>query len=1079
MASLVKEIGWHELACHTNFSFLVGASHPHEMVASACQYGYRTLGVADFDGVYGLARSHIALNTLRKDGKASDLKLIFGIEFHLENDHSLPVMLQDTLTVFATSHEGYFNLCALSGVAHRDGKLTPNLPLELLLAADVKDLVAVVPMRGLLSSGNLDKYRSRLALLKEHFNGRVYPAVSRLLNYAEDKLILPIISISRDLGLQYIASQDAFFHTKNRKLMSDVLNAVRMNKTIREATRFLFPNAERSLHSLEELERRYSELPYFKNALEASRHVSESSTFSLDQLRYNYPKEMLPQGYTAQDFLEKLIWEHAKAHYGDIPTKVEAILKHELRLIEHLAFADYFLTVWDIVSWARKQNILCQGRGSAANSAVCFVLGITSVDPATFDVLFERFISVERGDPPDIDVDFEHERREEVIQYVYERYGRDKAAMVANVITFQRKGSIRAVGKALGISETVLSEASKLLVSREFRSKESSATVNEIKEAVEDQNVPWDLWTRTADELYGFPRHLGIHSGGFMLADKPLHWLVAQEPATMPGRTIIQWCKDDIEALGFFKIDLLALGILTAIRKCFELISSHHRRDLTLTTTPQDDIKTYDMICRADTVGTFQIESRAQMGMLPRLKPRCMYDLVIEVAIIRPGPIQGKMIHPYLRRRDGLDPVTFPDERLRPILERTLGIPIFQEQVMRIAMAVGGFSPGEADELRKNIGAFSVRGKVERWIGKLEQGMRDNGISEEFIKVIMEQMHGFAHYGFPESHAASFARLAYVSCYLKCYYPAAFFVSILNSQPMGFYSTHVLIQTAKHLGVEVLPICVRASDWDSKLEIVAGAKKYALRLGLRLVRSLREIKARDMIAARARLSGFKDLSQMLSESTLHRIDLSALAAADALKCFGLDRRSALWLSEAAPFSKFLEDVSDNIVFKPETNTERLQADFYATTTSLGPHPAEILKAESWCFDVKQESLVMAGALRDVSNNQLIRVFGMVIVRQAPPSAHGMLFLTIEDETGLLNLAVTPQVYGRYRKILDGQAFLCILGKLQRQGESYSILVKTVFEPTIRKADVIRLDINLPIEIRESFDRELAPSRNYM
>ncbi|MEM7565447.1 MAG: error-prone DNA polymerase, partial [Pseudomonadota bacterium] len=553
------------------------------------------------------------------------------------------------------------------------------------------------------------------------------------------------------------------------------------------------------------MQRLYRVIPEYQRALALSEELNQCCEFDLSQLGYQYPKEMIPTGLDAQGYLWQLVQNGLSQRFGATPPdKLIKQIDHEMDLIGKLQFADYFLTVWDIVSWAREQKILCQGRGSAANSSVCFLLGITSVNPDQFDLLFERFVSMERGDPPDIDVDFEHERREEVIQYIYRRYGRDRSAMVANVITFRGKGALRSVGKALGVPDPLLHQMSKIASSRYFRGAGTENIVMALKQDYEEANpdatrVSWKLWMQLSEMLHGFPRHLGIHSGGFMLADKPLNCLLPQEPATMEGRSVIQWCKEDIEALGFFKIDVLSLGMLSAIRKCFDYVDLYYDQKFTLDRIPDDDSATYQMIQKADTVGTFQIESRAQMSMLPRLKPACFYDLVIEVAIIRPGPIQGKVIHPYLARREGLEPVTYPDERLRPILKRTLGIAIFQEQAMRIAIAVGNFSAGEANELRKKIGAWGIKDfnrDLHPLLVKLEKGMQENGIAPEFAEQIIGQMKGFAEYGFPESHAVSFSLIAYASCFLKCHFPAAFYISVLNSQPMGFYSPHALLQAA-------------------------------------------------------------------------------------------------------------------------------------------------------------------------------------------------------------------------------------------------------------------------------------------
>ena len=1051
MVDLIKHYGWTEWLCHSNFSFLMGASHPHELIERAQGLGYHGLALTDYDGVYGSARMHNAWVRQSKslDSAQTPIRLFHGAEFHLAKDHELPLLLQDTVALLATSHRGYHNLSALASYAHRDGKLAANIPPDALLSADVTDLAAIIPMRGLLRRGQEELLRERLAKLRDHFNGRVYCAVSRHLTPAEDHWITPTIRLARDLGLPCILTNDVFMHERSTKEMSDLLHAIRHNQTLSQVGSHLFPNGERSLHDPRTLAKRYQDLPIYASALAAGRSLADSCQFDFRSLRYHYPKEMLPPGVTAQDYLAEITWAGARAHYGNVPSKIEHLLRHELKLIEQLGFADYFLTVWDIVRWAREQGILCQGRGSAANSAVCFVLQITAVDPNLFDLLFERFISVERGDPPDIDVDFEHERREEVIQHIYQRYGRNHAAMIANVITFRRRGAIRAVGKALGIST----------------------------DSLDNTDHPNEHLARLTERLRGFPRHLGIHSGGFMLTDRHLNWLVPQEPATMPGRTVIQWCKEDIEALGFFKIDILALGILTAIRKTFSLVKEHDGRDLSLASIPAGDKATYDMICRADTVGTFQIESRAQMSMLPRLRPRKFYDLVIEVAIIRPGPIQGGMVHPFLRRRHGEEPVTFPDPRLVPILERTLGVPIFQEQVMRIAMAVGGFSPGEADQLRKNMGAFAMKGDLLGLGEKLRDGMRRNGIAEPFVEQILGQIRGFAEYGFPESHAASFALLAYASSYLKCHMPAAYFVSLLNSQPMGFYPPHILIHSARMDGVPILPISVTHSYWDSTLERT-DTGKLAIRLGLHLVRSLRKQAAENLCRERQRQGSWPSLLAMLQSNSLNRLDLTALAAADALRSFGVERRAALWLAAAAPFSAFLEDIEDTPQFASERAMERCQSDFYATTTTLGPHPAAILRS-NWCYRLPANRLQLANALINLRPRQEVAVFGMVVVRQSPPSAKGMVFITLEDDTGMLNIAFTPQVYERHRRIIDGYAFLCVRGILQRQHDAVSILVTEVLKPEIQEAQVLSLETTGDATTVDLTQAELIDTRNYM
>ena len=782
------------------------------------------------------------------------------------------------------------------------------------------DLSVIIPMRGLLRQMTLaglktsaeNTWQNQCSKILDIFGReQSFIAISRHLSPSEDIWIHQALKTQRKLDLKTLLSTDPFMHCRTRKNLSDLLTAIRTNMTLEDAVGHSFANDERCLLSIPELNQRFRHLPILKESLNNSEALAEGCHFSFDELRYRYPKEMIPPGHTAQSYLTAMTWASAQTTYGEqLPPKIRTLLTHELALIETLGFADYFLTVWDIVSWARKQGILCQGRGSAANSAVCFVLGVTAVDPTKFDLLFERFMSVERGDPPDIDVDFEHERREEVIQYIYRRYGREKAGMVANVITFRTKGAIRACGKALGISDEILSDTTDLLSSRVNAGKAPREILKELISAKETKNLPWKLWLEMAGQLKGFPRHLGIHSGGFMIADRPLSELVPQEPATMEGRSVIQWCKDDIEDLGFFKIDILALGMLSAVRKSFQMIKENYGHDLSLATIPQEDLSTYKMIQRADTVGTFQVESRAQMSMLPKLLPRTFYDLVVEVAIIRPGPIQGGMVHPYLRRRHGLEPITYPDERLRPIMHRTLGIPIFQEQVMRIAMAVGNFSPGEANELRKNMGAWTMRGDINPWLERLAKGMAQNGISQEFAEAIISQMKGFAEYGFPESHAVSFALIAYASCYLKCHYPAAFFTALLNSQPMGFYSPHALVQAAKRQGIAVLPICVNQSNWSCKLEAISNhqPKEFAIRLGFNMITGLSKKTALHIQDTRQRTQPWPTWESFLKHTKIPRHELATLASANALATFGLTRRSAIWIAAAAPHAQCLEDL---------------------------------------------------------------------------------------------------------------------------------------------------------------------------
>jgi error-prone DNA polymerase len=1056
MDSTVKQEAshWIEWLTHTNFSFLHGASHPHEMLETAKDCAYAGLAICDFDGAYGLARTYRHWKSMDENTRPA---LFYGAELHLTQDHHEPVIQQNTIALIARSASGYGHLCQILTRAHRGGKHNAYLSLEDLSSMVLTDLSIIIPMRGLLRKDPA-AWESQCQTLKSLFGADdTFMAFSCHLSASEDIWSKRALRVQKNLEIKPLVSLDPFMHDRSRKKLCDMLAAIRTNLRLDEAVAHTFVNDERTLLTVNDIYKRFQKFPLFDQAIQNSKELAARCHFSFAELRYRYPKEMIPPGHTAQSYLTALTWAGAQETYDQpLPPKVRSLIEHELQLIETLGFADYFLTVWDIVAWARKQGILCQGRGSAANSAVCFVLGVTAVDPMKFDLLFERFISVERGDPPDIDVDFEHERREEVIQYIYKRYGREKSAMVANVITFRKKGALRACGKALGIPDELLGQASDFMASRVNVGKTIKDVVEQLKEDSPLKDIPWELWLELTSELKGFPRHLGIHSGGFMIADRPLCQLVPQEPATMEGRTVIQWCKDDIEDLGFFKIDILALGMLSAIRKALSLVSHQYQQPLTLATIPQEDPATYKMIQRADTVGTFQIESRAQMSMLPKLRPKTFYDLVIEVAIIRPGPIQGGMVHPFLRRRHGLEPVTYPDERLRPILHRTLGIPIFQEQVMRIAMAIGDFSPGEANELRKNMGAWSMRGDINPWLNKLAIGMQKNGIAPDFAEAILAQMKGFAEYGFPESHSVSFALLAYASSYLKCHYPAAFFASLLNSQPMGFYSPHALVQAARRQGIAVLPVCVNQSSWASTLEPLSpgSTRDFAIRLGFGLITGLSKKSGEQIERTRKRLGPWTSWEHFLQHTKIPRHDLTALAAANSFAVFGLSRRSAVWIAAAAPHAQWLEDIDLSSRLPEETREESIQQDFASFQTCLYAHPAQFIRDEAWCYEVPTSKLKLAKTIEDMIPNQVITVFGMILIQQRPPSANGMMFITLEDETGFFNLAITPEVLQRIGHKISGQSFLCVSGKLQSSSGAHSILVKDAFVPKISKADVI-------------------------
>lgn len=1066
------EVMFHEWLCKTNFSFLVGASYPEELIQAAEALGYSSLCVNDMDGVYGLARAFTDWKHLKKQGHVSKLKLHYGAEIHLQEDHESPLLQQQTLALNVLSKRGYRNLNRLISRMHQETKNKSFLTPEQLLEADLEDLFIVVPMRGGFQW--LFQQREWARQLYEKMSGRCHLAVTKTLNSYSDRLISQVYQFAEQESWPVVFSQDAFFHHRNQKSFHDLLLAIRANQKIEDSVSLHLPNGERSFHSLSVLHHWYRDLPDYQKTLHRMRDLSEMSQFCLSELRYEYPKEWLPEGFSAQEYLEKVTWEGLRDRYQQkILPRLSDLIRRELKLIEDLQFADYFLTVWDIVRWARDQNILCQGRGSAANSAVCFALGITSCDPTLFDLLFERFISKERGDPPDIDIDFEHERREEVIQYIYRRYGRARAAMLANVITFKKKGAVRATGKALGVSDSVLKSLSETIQSPSLRGQSLTNMMLACEKSLKRPDLPWSLWRETAQRLKGFPHHLGLHSGGFIISQDPIEELVAQEPATMPGRTVIQWAKDDIEELGFFKIDCLALGMLTALRKAFSYIETCYGEKLELYKVPQEDPATYSMIQKAKTEGVFQIESRAQMSMLPRLKPRTFYDLVIEIAIIRPGPIQGKVIHPYLRRRDGLEPVTYPDPSVQSILSKTLGVIIFQEQLMRIAIALGDFTPGESDALRKQIGAWNSKSfdrNLNPYLEKLFSGMRKRKIPQHFIDQTVEHMKGFAHYGFPESHAISFAFIAYASCYLKCHYPAAFYTAILNSQPMGFYSPHALLQSAKRDGIEVLPISVQHSHWDHTLELLEEGfehkpPRYGLRLGFRLIKGLSESSMREVVQKREVVGVWTSFDQFLQTVRLYRDEFTALAASNAFACFGMNRFEAIWKAEAVPYRELVDIEEKQINWKKLNTLETSQLDFQSTGVSIEIHPVEQMREHHWNYNIQKQKVCLAQNLVKLPNKKSVSVFGLVLVRQAPPSAKGMIFYTLEDETGFLNLALTPQVYHKFAYSLDRAGFLCVTGQLQKVGAEYaSILVSEV-----------HTEKNLKIEALTSPENSLHPA----
>ena len=1141
-----------ELHCLTNFTFLRGASHPEELAERAARLGYSALAVTDECSLAGVVRAHVA-------AKEHGLKLIVGTEmgFATGNDRSgrarearrsapsphrqrgpSPLAGEGRvraavegrgegdatlrLVLLATDREGYGNLSALITRARRRSKKGEY-------ALGLEDLEDGLPgcLALLLPGAAPDPERARR--LKARFDGRCWIAAELLLGSDDDRRLAALETLSRDSGIPLVAAGDVHMHARARRALQDTLTAVRLKRPIAQCGRNLFPNGERHLRSRERLARIYP-----PELLIETLNVAERCRFSLDELRYEYPEEIVPAGETPASWLRKLAEEGFQWRFGaelqttpapaapplnhpgpsghpsstrrgmseerkPLPSlerrggaagagvvqpsgwgghftigqkvdldKARTLVEHELALIAELRYEPYFLTVYDAVQFARGRGILCQGRGSAANSAVCYCLGITEVDPARMEMLFERFLSRERNEPPDIDVDFEHERREEVIQYIYVKYGRERAAIAATVISYRPKSAVRDVGKALGLDLAQVDRLAKNLAFGDAR----RVRPERLRECGFDPDSPViRRLTALVDIVVGFPRHLSQHVGGFVISRGPVSRLVPVENAAMPARTIIQWDKDDLDALGLLKVDVLALGMLTAIRRALNLIADCRRRPFTISDVPPEDPGVYEMVSRADTIGVFQIESRAQQAMLPRMRPQRFYDLVVEVAIVRPGPIQGGMVHPYLRRRQGLEPVSYPSDAVRGVLERTLGVPIFQEQVMQLAVVAAGFTPGEADKLRRAMAAWRRRGGLEPFEKRLKDGMRERGYSEAFAQQIYQQILGFGEYGFPESHSASFALLVYVSCWLKRYEPAAFTCALLNSQPMGFYAPAQLVQDAQRHGVEARPVDVLVSEWDCTLETrgcspspgrqrgLAGEGRVravgegrgegrtkpqsAIRLGLRMVKGFSKDAAERLIEARRNLSPLplrergggegSEFEFLALAAQLDRHDMNALAAAGALATITGHRREAAWtvtgIHPRPPVLGEAPIVEAMPRLNAPTEGDDLVADYASLGLTLGRHPIALLRPQ-----LARLHMVTAAELRQMPHGKLTRAAGLVIGRQRPDTASGVIFVTLEDETGMVNVVVWRTVSENQRRALLGSHLMAVHGVIERQGE---------------------------------------------
>ncbi len=1029
-----------ELQALSNFTFLEGAAHPHELAETAAALGHRAIAIADRNSLAGVVRAHTA-------AREAGIRLVVGARLDLEDGPSAICL--------PTGRAAYGRLARLLTLGRRRApKGRCRLSWRDVEAhAEGQQLVVIPPPA---AARPADSFAAALRRAARHLP-RVFLAASRRFDGDDGERLAALSALADSAGAPLVAVNDALYHRPDRRPLADVLTCIREGRTVDAAGRRLAANAERHLKPPEEMARLFAGYP---EAVARSAAIAEACDFGLDELAYEYPGEIVPPGETAQSHLARLAFAGARERYGGaVPDKVRALLDRELALIARLGYAPYFLTVHDVVRFARGRGILCQGRGSAANSAVCYCLGVTAVDPGRHDLLFERFVSAARGEPPDIDVDFEHERREEVIQYVYGKYGRDRAALAATVIRYRGRSAAREVGKALGLSRDVAAALARAARRRDGAGPDPE----EARElGLDPDSRRMRLALALTGELIGFPRHLSQHVGGFVISRGPLCETVPIENAAMADRTVIEWDKDDIDALGMLKVDVLGLGMLTCIRKAFDLAARAHGRRWTLAAVPPEDPATYDMLCRADSIGVFQVESRAQMSMLPRLAPRTFYDLVIEVAIVRPGPIQGGMVHPYLRRRRGEEEVSYPSPELEEVLGKTLGVPLFQEQAMRIAVVAGGFTPDEADRLRRAMAAFRRSGTVRAFHDKLVEGMVARGYDRDFAERCFSQIEGFGDYGFPESHAASFALLVYVSAWLKRHYPAAFAAALLNSQPMGFYAPAQIVRDARDHGVIVRPPDVNRAGWDCALEPdAASAGGAALRLGLNRVQGFGKDDAERLEAARG--AGYDDIEALRRRAGLSARALDRLARADAFGSLGLSRREALWrvagLDEAPPpLFAAAAAREPGPALPPAAPGEEVAGDYESLRLSLKAHPLSLLRGA-----LESRGAVPAAALRSAAAGRRVELCGLVLSRQRPGTAKGIIFATLEDETGAANVVIRPPVFARHRRAALDSRLLAARGAVQREGIVVHLIADRLVDLTPMLA---RLGAPLPVRSRD-------------
>ena len=1050
---VATEEGYVELHISTAFSFLRGASRPNEIVQAAVKHGYKRIAITDRNNLYGVVQAY-------REGRRCGVEIIPGAEVTLSDaKHS-------TLILLPIDRRGYAHLCRLITLGQRR---TAKGDFDLALSDIAEQAEGIIAIH----IGHIEPFL--LAREKAVFGDRLYLGINR--RFVPDDFVRWQLAekMSARFEVPLVVTGGVLMHGPERKPLQDILTCIRFGLKIDEAGRFLNGNDAGYLRAPCDMK---SIFPRYEDALARTIEIADKCSFRLDELNQEFVLEVLPPGETGASYLHKLVARGVEERWPDGPTdSVRSQIAHELKIIEDLKFEGYFLTVWDIVRWARSQGILCQGRGSAANSIVCYVLGITSIDPIRMDLLFERFISMERNEPPDIDVDFEHDRREEVMQYVFRKYGRERAAMVANIVCYRDRLAFREVAKVFGLGEDQIARLSKTrshwgatpLKEDDLRASGLDPTDKRVRNVV-----------RWGAELVGFPRHLGLHSGGFVITKEPLIDVVPVENATMAERTVIAWDKRDVEALGFVKVDLLALGMLSVLRRSFDYIRQNENLSLNLNLVPAEDDRVYAMIQAADTIGTFQIESRAQMQMLPRLKPKTFYDLVVSVAIVRPGPIQGDMIHPYLRRRDGLESTSYPHPALEAILGKTYGVPLFQEQVMKMAVAVAGFSPGEADQLRRAIG-WQSQVQINTLRDRFICGMLANGLERDFAERVFRMIQGFGGYGFPESHAASFALLGYASCYLKRYHPAAFLAALLNSQPMGFYRPHTLVADAQRHGVEVRPVSINDSLWDACLETPSesyahtwwASQKHpvqvhtpwqdavnndlrygralqpAVRLGFRSINGLGKKTGERLIEARSQRA-FADLGDLVRRAGLNKEQATRLVTAGALGCLGYDRRRALWevlaFEQSGPLfagitlrsSGCYEDPTS--VITPMDRSEHIRADYESVGMCLDHHPMELLRAS-----LREQGVLGAAELDRMQSGRKVEVGGLVITRQRPSTAQGVVFITLEDEYGHINLVVFNQVFNRFKSLARDSTLLRAQGRLERAGKVINIIVESFGE----------------------------------